>query len=108
MIGRWVGWTALMTVILGCATHYVKPQNEGVYLYLKNGAAEHVFLACSADGFSPHPARRIGNDLWEAAVDTHEELRYFYIVDGSVYVPACRFSEMDDWGGKNCIYVPGL
>ncbi|KPJ79003.1 MAG: hypothetical protein AMJ54_00650 [Deltaproteobacteria bacterium SG8_13] len=106
MIARWVGWAAMVAGILGCTTHYVRPQNDKVYLYLKRPAAEQVFLACSVDGFSLRPARRIRGELWEAVVESNKEFRYFYLVDGSVYAPACRFHEMDDWGGKNCIYVP--
>lgn len=106
MIGRWVGWTVLMASVIGCATHYVKPQKDRVHLYLKRPTAQHVFLACSTDGFARRPARRIKTDLWEVVVDTKEEFKYFYIIDGSVYVPACRFRELDDWGGINCIYIP--
>jgi hypothetical protein len=108
MIGRWAGWISLLAIVLGCATHYAKPQNDTVHLYLRHPSAEQVLLACSVDGFTRRPARRIQGGLWEATVDTSKEFRYFYVVDGRVYLPACRFVEMDDWGGKNCIYVPGM
>ena len=108
MIRYAAGWITLAAGILSCTTHYVKPHNEWVYLYLERPAAEQVFLVSSVDGFDRHPASKVSGSLWEARVETNSEFRYFYIVDGSVYVPPCRFYEMDDWDGKNCIYIPRL
>ena len=108
MIGCRVGWIALTVGIVGCTTHYVEPLSDKVILYLKQPAAEQVFLACSLDGFTHRPAHRTRNGLWAAAVEPNREFRYFYIVDGKVVVPPCQFREMDDWGGENCIYVPRL
>ena len=103
---RSLAWLALTAGIVGCTSHYIAPQNDRVVLYLKQGGAEQVFLACSVDGYVQRPAHRTARNLWEAAVHTSGEFRYFYIIDGRVYVPPCRFMETDDWGGKNCIYVP--
>jgi hypothetical protein len=36
------------------------------------------------------------------------EFRYFYIVDGVVYVPLCTSEEYDDFGSEICIYVPDM
>ena len=108
MIGRWLGWVALTAGIVGCTTHFVQSQSDMVVLYLKRPQAGQVMLACSIDGFTPRPARRLQNDLWEAVVEPNNEFRYFYIIDGTVYVPDCRFQEADGWGGKNCIYIPRM
>lgn len=106
MNGRWIGCLAVAAGILGCTTHWVEDQNDAVFLYLKNPQAEEVLLACSLDGFARRPARRNQNGMWEVAVETKTEFRYFYLIDDKPYVPDCRFTEMDGWGGKNCIYIP--
>ena len=42
----------------------------------------------------------------EITVAAKAEFSYFYIVDGVVHVPECKFYEKDDFGSYNCVYVP--
>jgi hypothetical protein len=37
---------------------------------------------------------------------TNQEFSYFYVVDGTLYLPSCNYMEYDDFGNKNCIYQP--
>jgi hypothetical protein len=65
-----------------------------------------VAFASSLDAFNPHLASRVDGWRWVISVAADTEFRYFYIVDGAVYVPECRFYENDDFGSRNCVYMP--
>lgn len=89
---------------IGCASHYVRPNNGNTDFYLRCPDGHAVALATSLDGFTPHPARPAGADLWVVSVKAKSDFRYFYLVDGKILVPKCRMIEQDDFGGTNCIY----
>jgi hypothetical protein len=91
----------------GCtAQHYIETRDDSFVFYLQAPEAKTVRFASSYDEFSLHDARQIDSDAWQATVPLSKELKYFYIVDGSVYLPDCRFRETDDFGSENCLYVP--
>ncbi|CAB1063091.1 hypothetical protein D1BOALGB6SA_7874 [Olavius sp. associated proteobacterium Delta 1] len=93
--------------LAGCAaTHYHEILSDGVIFYLKVPEARGVAFASSLDAYSPHLARKVDGSRWAVTVPAGSEFRYFYIVDGAVYVPECQFYEKDDFGSRNCIYVP--
>jgi len=93
--------------LAGCAvTHYHERQSDRVTFYLKTPATRGVEFASSLDDYQLHRAEKIGNTRWKVTVSTNSPFSYFYIVDGVVYVPDCRFYEKDDFGSRNCIYVP--
>jgi hypothetical protein len=94
--------------LAGCAasTHYHERQSDRVTFYLKAPGAKGVVFASSLDAFSPHLASKVDGSRWVVSVAAGSEFRYFYIVDGAVYVPECRFYEKDDFGSRNCLYVP--
>lgn len=97
-------------ILSGCAGagHYYKVIDNKVHIYLSNPDAEKVYFYSSLDQFKAHEALKGKNGLWEITVPSGQELKYFYIVDGKVFTPECDLMDMDDLGGKNCIYVPGL
>jgi len=91
----------------GCtAAHYYERQSDRVTFYLQAPGAQQVVFACSLDEYNPHPAGKADDSRWEISVTAGSEFRYFYIVDGTVYVPGCKFYEKDDFGSRNCVYVP--
>ena len=105
--------TALLTVIIlllvpGCSSHYYLTRDKTVGLYLRAPDAEHVYFASSLDEFTLHPATRTPDRTWQIEIPNGREFKYFYVVDGKVYVPDCRLKETDDFGSQNCIFVPGL
>lgn len=108
MIGRALLMLLPLPVIIGCASHYTKVSNDTLQLYLRQSQAESVLFACSLEGFKPRPADQIDSQLWMVSTKADETFRYFYIVDGNVFTPPCRFKENDDFGHEDCIYVPGL
>ena len=91
----------------GCAaTHYYERQSDRVTFYLKAPGARKVAFASSLDAYRPHLASKAGDSCWVVSVTDGSEFQYFYIVDGAVYVPECRFYEQDDFGSRNCVYMP--
>jgi len=99
--------TVVALGLAGCAaTHYYERQSDRVTFYLKVPEARGVAFASSLDAYSPHLASRVDGSRWVVSVAAGSEFRYFYIVDGAVHVPECKFYEKDDFGSRNCVYVP--
>ena len=99
--------TVVVLGLAGCtATHYHERQSDRVTFYLKVPEARGVAFASSLDAYSPHLASKVDGSRWVVSVAAGSEFRYFYIVDGSVHVPECKFYEKDDFGSRNCVYVP--
>ncbi|MGD1973087.1 MAG: hypothetical protein PVH37_18805 [Desulfobacterales bacterium] len=93
--------------LLGCAaTHRYEIQSNRVTFYLKSPVARAVAFASSLDGYELHKAEKVGRTRWKVTVSANSEFSYFYLVDGAVHVPDCQFYEKDDFGSRNCIYVP--
>ncbi len=99
---------AIMLILSGCTSHYYKVKEDMVHIYLKRPNAKDVFFVSSLDGYELHKARHGNDRIWEAKVPAHREFKYFYIVDGVVYLPPCRVKETDDFGSESCIYVPDM
>ena len=99
-----------LLVFTGCASHYhyYQKKDETVILFLKKPDASKVYLLSSLDGYKPRKAIRIDSQTWQIEAPAKSEFRYFYKVDGTVYLPSCRFEEQDDYGSKTCIYAPEL
>ncbi len=99
--------TAILLCLAACTpSHFIAGQSGGVVAHLHLPDAEEVFFAASTDGFRPHLLERKGDGFWVAPVFADRTFRYFYIVDGRVYVPQCQYREKDDFGDSNCIYQP--
>jgi hypothetical protein len=92
--------------IISCAGHVYKAPDEKVILYLELSKAQQVYFACSLDEYRLQKVNKMKANRWEIAVPAHLEFRYFFLVDGSVYLPDCEYREADDFGSENCIFVP--
>ena len=105
-------WTAViflaMIGLAGCAGHFYRIKGDTLYLYVKRPEARAVYFASSLDDFKVQPARKNGSGTWEVNLPADREFRYFYIADGEVFLPECRMTEKDDFGSKNCLFVPGM
>jgi hypothetical protein len=95
-----------LCLLSGCARHYYKITENGVHIYLKKKSAGIVQIAYSLDGYQPHRAKRAKGETWVSWVPENTEFSYFYIVDGTMYLPSCKSREQDDFGSENCLYVP--
>ena len=96
-----------LLVFTGCASHYYRKNNDTVSIFLKIPDANRVYFLSSLDGYKPQKAIRVGDETWQIDTPAKTEFRYFYKVDGAVYLPACPLKEEDDFGSKICIYIPG-
>jgi 1,4-alpha-glucan branching enzyme len=90
----------------GCAEkHYSKLNENTVTFYYKAPEAHEVLFASSHDNYKLLAARKIKNHLWEVSVPAERGFTYFYVVDGIITIPACPFTENDDFGSRNCLYI---
>lgn len=102
---------ALMTFLLflvfsGCAKkHSYQVEGESLIILYKNSHAKEVFLASSHDKYSYHAVTKTKNNVWEFSLPIVDEFNYFYIVDGIITLPDCRYKVEDDFGSKNCLFV---
>lgn len=92
----------------GCSVHYYKTDQENVSFYLRMKEASDVHFQYSLDGYRCHEAEKVKDGLWQVVVPSDNEFTYFYMVDGSMYVPPCLFTESDDFGNENCIFAEGM
>ena len=93
----------------GCAAPpQYKLDGARLHIYLQKPNARTVYFASSIDAFVLHPARLNDKGTWEAVIPLGHEFRYFFIADGSITLPPCRYKEKDDFGSENCIFIPEL
>jgi len=95
-------------VLSSCAHHYYRIEDSAVSIYLKAPGASSVLYATSLDGFDLHPATKIDKNTWAFRAPDSTQFSYFYVIDGSVFVPECDYREYDDFGSANCIFIPGM
>ncbi|MBI9090437.1 MAG: hypothetical protein JEZ12_14575 [Desulfobacterium sp.] len=101
-------WVILLLLVAGCAQHFYRVGNGQVHLYLEAPEAESVYFLSSLDGFKPQAISKTPRGKWMVSLPGVREFRYFYLVDGQVYHPPCRYREADDFGAFNCIFSPDM
>lgn len=96
----------LALLVSACAArHYSRLQGDEVAFYYKDTAAQEVLFASSQDNYKFLAAREGRNHVWEVSVPAGREFAYFYVVDGVITLPDCPFTENDDFGAQNCLYI---
>ncbi len=101
--------TVVALCLAGCAAaHYHERQSGRVTFYLRAPEARGVAFASSLDDYQIHRAEQVSGSRWAVTVATNSEFRYFYIVDGRVYLPECELYEKDDFGGENSILAVNM
>jgi hypothetical protein len=96
---------AILVVIAGCASHTYQVQGDTLVLYLDKPDAQQVILRCSLDDFEPHEAQKV-DGRWVVFLPSGDAFRYYYVLDGKMFLPPCRMKEKDDYGSANCIFDP--
>ncbi|MBW1636643.1 MAG: hypothetical protein JRC87_07475 [Deltaproteobacteria bacterium] len=97
----------LLASLSGCgSSHYVEYKTDSLLFSLQYPKATSVQFSSSIDNYVLHDTIKNSSGLWQLTVPSHSELKYFYIVDGSVYLPECKLKETDDFGTENCLYQP--
>ena len=107
-MNRIIGLVVLLVIFTGCATHYFRVRDDVVHVYLKKTDAQTVLFASSQNGFVLQEVAKNRDGLWETTAPSGNEFRYFYIIDGKVFIPPCALKEADDYGAENCIYEPDM
>ncbi len=103
---RMVPTIVFLLLVAGCAQkHSYHLEGETLTLLYKNSNAKEIFFASSLDNYSYHSAKKIKNNIWKISIPAADEFKYFYIVDGMITLPDCRYTEQDDFGSKNCLFV---
>ncbi|MEJ2099261.1 MAG: hypothetical protein P8X68_04710 [Desulfobacterales bacterium] len=97
-----------LLIFTGCAGHYYRKNNGTLSIFLKMPNARRVYFLSSLNGYKPQKAIRVNDRTWQIDAPAQTEFKYFYKVDGKVYLPNCRLKEQDDFGSQNCIYIPGM
>lgn len=100
--------SAFLLFSTGCAVRQYKVINHELHLYLDGKKAEKVYLLTSLDEFKPHKAVKTDSGDWEAVMPSDMEFRYFFLIDGNVFIPDCEMKEKDDFGSEDCVYIPLL
>jgi hypothetical protein len=99
---------AIAFLFTGCADHACRLEDDRVHFHLRNGQAREVLFSSSLEGFGVRTAQKKGDTTWEVTVPNRGEFTYFYVIDGAVHLPDCRYREKDDFGAYNCLYKPGM
>jgi len=97
---------AAVWVAVGCSGHRHTITDDHVEIYLTAPQAQSVTLVMSGDSFQQVEAVRTGFGTWKATLNRVQEFRYFFMVDGKVFLPDCPLKEKDDLGANNCIFSP--
>ncbi len=92
----------------GCAVQQYKVIDQKLHIYLKDNDAEKVYLHISIDEYSPREALKDDSGLWVSVLPADAEFKYFYMIDGKMFIPECSMKEKDDFGSVNCVYIPLL
>ncbi|MBW2061170.1 MAG: hypothetical protein JRI95_06345 [Deltaproteobacteria bacterium] len=99
----------LTTTLAGCGgSHHYRVGTNSLYLYLNKSDAVIVYFASSLDGFKLHLAEKKAGSTWAVTLPANRAFTYFYMIDGVHFIPSCRLKQFDDFGSKNCVYVPEL
>jgi hypothetical protein len=103
----------LLTILVcfsGCthAAHTVIAVGGRIDFHLSAPGAGSVTLVVIGQTVEHLPAHQSKNGDWEAEVlfnskQPLHDLRYFYLVNGKVYLPPCRMKDTDDFGAENCV-----
>jgi hypothetical protein len=95
-------------LLAGCAHRHFRLDGAFLEIYVKAPGSAAVFFASSLDGYELHPATRAGRNTWSVRVPADSEFSYFFKVDGRMLLPECEYREYDEFGSKNCVYIPGM
>jgi hypothetical protein len=97
---------AAVFVTGGCSAHHLLIKNGHIEMALTAPQAQSVVLVISSDPFQQVQALRDASGVWKVTLNRAHEFKYFYLVDGKMYLPDCRQRENDDFGSNNCVFSP--
>lgn len=103
MKSMYAGSAILFLVLSSCSAHSYKVNGERVTLYLAKPEAKSVLFFSSLNDYDGQNLIR-KEGVWELTLPANRPFRYFYKVDGEIFLPDCNIKEKDDFGSENCIF----
>lgn len=99
----------LAFLVTACAQkHYSQMHGDRVSFYYKDKKANEVLFASSLENYKFLAARENNKHLWKVTVPAGKDFSYFYVVDGVIILPECAYTEYDDFGSRNCLYIADM
>ncbi len=95
----------LFLAVMACSKHYVKQSEDSLYFYYNGKDAEKVLFYSDINNYAGRSFKK-SEGYWIYILNKPveaEEIKFFYKVDGKVYLPECRMKINDDFGGKLCV-----
>jgi hypothetical protein len=102
-----LGLTVFCMIVTSCATHFYKINGQEVTLFLEKSDATNVLFLSSLNHFESQELNQ-QNGVWEVTLPANIPFRYFYKVDGKIFLPPCPMKEKDNFGSENCIFEKKL
>nr|WP_320013059.1 hypothetical protein [uncultured Desulfobulbus sp.] len=97
----------LFLLIAGCTPkHTVVVEKNTVIITVHMHQVDEVAFASSLDQYRRHLAQQGTHGQWSIGGLPNQEFKYFFIVDGSVMIPECRYTVQDDFGSMSCRHLP--
>jgi hypothetical protein len=93
---------------IGCHPIPALHHDHEIRISLNRPAAKEVLFLSSLNQYAPVSMNKTFSGDWELYLPEDKAFDYFFRIDGSLYTPECRFQQTDDWGGRQCIYSPGI
>jgi hypothetical protein len=103
----YLGLVLFCLALSSCSTHFYKVTGNDVTLYLEKPQAKDVVLFYSLNGYLGQELRQ-QDGLWQLTLPANISFKYFYRVDGEIFLPSCPMKEKDDFGSENCIFETNL
>jgi 1,4-alpha-glucan branching enzyme len=97
----------VVMTVSGCPYRAVSTgSNDGIRLTIHAPDAHHVTLLSSLNRYESVSMKPNQSGSWEIQLVSDHEFTYFFEVDGKTMLNDCRFTEIDEWGNRICVFIP--
>ncbi len=100
------GMVAIMLSACSTTSYSVKRYDDTISFYAKIPKAKVVYFVSNLTNLKKIKSKKESKDIWKTTLHYTGGVIRYYIVDGKIYLPPCRSYEKDDFGGRDCIYLP--
>jgi hypothetical protein len=100
--------SAAAWIVTGCLPLPAAFRGHEIRITLDRPKSKEVIFLSSLNRYEPVLMNKTFLGTWEIFLPQDKAFDYFFRVDGSPYIPECRLQQTDDWGGRQCIYSPGI
>jgi len=95
----------LFLMTIACSKHYVRQSEDSLSFYYNGKDVEKVLFYSDINNYAGRNfEKNDGNWIYTLNKPADlGEIKFFYKVDGKVYLPECRMKIKDDFGGELCV-----